>query len=244
MFEFDWTATHDEYIRIHWNDAMTSNPGTGTPAPNQVGQRNVGRRPDHFVGIRIKVPETELAKVRKEVLKRTPAIEGYMEELHKAHVTIGVLRLDTPEKLERCTGSFRKAAETLRGRDLFGHGGFRMVFDSLDMFGSRVLFLKPSEESSAGFREIRSTLFDGDMVEFDADTRDDYIPHLTIAKQTRWVSKSRNASIKPQMPADPSVYDGIDVDVRDVAVEVQLVKMRGEKEKDGYYKIIRTESLI
>jgi len=45
------------------------------------------------------------------------------------------------------------------------------------------------------------------------------------------------------MPKDVGVLDGIAVDVRAVAMTVELVRMRGEKEKDGYYKVLASESL-
>ena len=218
------------------------------PTPARRGRPSRPPRPDHFIGIRIHGGQA-LAEIRREILKRTPDIAGFMEEEVKAHVTLGVLRLDTPEKLARCTNEFKRSANTVREVGLFPSEGFRIAFRTFDMFDQRVLFLRPSDPCIAKLKELRSYLFDTAMSEFNADTRQDYKPHLTLAKRTRWVSKRREMpasglpKVPPTMPEDTTAYGDVVVDVDAVVASVELVQMRGEKEADGYYKIVASEPL-
>ena len=176
-----------------------------------------------------------------------------MEEPEKQHVTLGVLCLDTEDKVARCKAHFENGAKNLRERRLFPATGFEVSFDRFDMFGDRVLFLKPTEACIAKFREVRACLFDEHVSVFDTERwRREYNPHMTLAKRTGWVSKSRRVGSAgsgqqqqqvPEMPKDVGVLDGIAVDVRAVAMTVELVRMRGEKEQDGYYKVLASESM-
>ena len=76
-----------------------------------------------------------------------------------------------------------------------------------------------------------------------------YNPHLTLAKRTRWVSKRRETlasglpTLPPTMPDDTTAYGDVVVEVDAVVASVELVQMRGEKEADGYYKIVASEPL-
>ena len=159
-------------------------------------------------------------------------------------MTVGVLSLDTPEKVEQCVRDFSLAAKNLRETRLFTAQGFRITFDRFDMFDDRVLFLKPTEECIDQFRELRRCLFAEPMSVFDPECRPVYNPHMTLAKRTKWVSKRRPAELIPEMPKDVGVFDGIDVDVQSVVRTVELVQMRGQKEEDGYYRIIASEPLV
>ena len=203
---------------------------------------NPSGRPTHFIGIRVHAP-TALAEIRADIRKRSPGISGYMEEGCRAHVTLGVLRLDTDESVQRCVASFQRAASKLREGTVCPDGVFRLSFDGIGMFGSRVLFLKPSEASILQLREMRSCLFDEHVSEFDTDTRQEFNPHLTIAKQTRWVSKGRETdpSVATRMPEEPSVFDDMRVEVEACVRTVELVKMRGDKEYDGVRRLNNTK---
>jgi len=212
------------------------------PRPNSNPPKESGR-PTHFVGIRIAAP-TALNEIRAAVRQCSPGISGYMEEACKAHVTLGVLRLDTDECVQRCVADFRRAARKLRRekRALFPGGVLRASFDGFGMFGSRVLFLKPSEASISQLREMRACLLE------EVDMRQEFHefnPHLTIAKRTRWVSKRRatDSPVVTRMPDDASVFDDVRVQVEACVTSVELLKMRGDQEEDGYYKIEASEPL-
>ncbi len=201
------------------------------PRPNSNPPKESGR-PTHFVGIRIAAP-TALNEIRAAVRQCSPGISGYMEEACKAHVTLGVLRLDTDECVQRCVADFRRAARKLRRekRALFPGGVLRASFDGFGMFGSRVLFLKPSEASISQLREMRACLLD------EVDMRQEFHefnPHLTIAKRTRWVSKRRatDSPVVTRMPDDASVFDDVRVQVEACVTSVELLKMRGDQEED------------
>jgi len=211
-------------------------------ASKRAGRPEKPPRPDHFIGIRIREPRA-LGDIRSQIVKRSPAIAGYLEEVARSHVTLGVLRLDTPEKVARCAAHFKRAVTKLRARDLCPEEGFRIAFDSLDMFGNRVLFLKPTETSIARLMELRSMVFDEYVSEFDVECRREYNPYLTIAKQTPWVSKRRKGSVPPRMPDDTKPFDGIEVTFDTHVFTVELLQMRGEKEGDGCYKIVASERL-
>jgi 2'-5' RNA ligase len=219
-------------------------PLTGNK-PRQQSPRNDGNRPDHFVAVRVNSPQ--LNQLRHSIVTKTPEIKAYMEEPHNSHVTIGVVRLDTESKVNECTASFQRAADALRKRELFREtgGAFNMSFDAFDMFDTRVLYLKPTRDCAVLFDKLRECFFEeGVLADFDADTRRrEYRPHLTIAKKTRWIAKHRRVLGQAQMPTDPSIYDGIKVDIYASTLTIELLKMRGEKEADGYYKIISSQYL-
>ena len=195
---------------------------------------SMGRpRPDHFIGVRIR--SEGLDQVRADIRKLSPGIEGYEEEGCRAHVTLGVLRLDTEEKVERCVVHFQRAASKLREGNHFPAEGFRVSFDGIGMFGSRVLFLNPSKSSVMKLTDMRACLFDEHVSEFATEDKGrEYKPHLTIAKQTRRTSKrGKTGSVATRMPEDASVFGDVRVDVKASVTTVELVRMGSDKEEDG-----------
>ena len=227
-------ATFERILKPFWHAQAAGQMG---PRPDSHPPDG---RPTHFIGIRIVAP-TALAEIRAAARKCSPGISGYMEEGCRAHVTLGVLRLDTDECVQRCVADFRRAARKLRReRALFPGGVLRVSFDGIGMFGSRVLFLKPSEASISRLREMRACLLD--EVDMNQEFQE-FHPHLTIAKRTRWVSKRRatDSSAATRMPDDASVFDDVRVEVEACVTTVELLKMGSDKEEDGYYKIEASE---
>ncbi|CAH1782947.1 unnamed protein product [Owenia fusiformis] len=224
----DAAADSDGYDSDDSDDGINIHVGANIQPHGDYWQDKL--RPNHFLALRITDEE-----IRKNILDVQDAIldveDRYAECVIPAgalHVTLCVLGLDTPDQVGHAVDflhHYHEEIKTMVAKDL------SLTFKGVGTFFDRVLYAEPiPNQGLINIVEYLKTL----CKENGIDVRDnhDFVPHLTIMKVTRPVSRELGTK-----EIDPQLYSGMhDIEFGEQKFDtIHLCSMAEQRQEDGFY---------
>ncbi|XP_022111502.1 A-kinase anchor protein 7-like [Acanthaster planci] len=143
----------------------------------------LAHRPNYFLAIPITHPVILrwVSDIQDAICERDPHLKDFSISLHKLHITLCTMHLDSEEEISKATSLFKSLEEEVSS---LLSPVTKLQFQSLDQFphSTRVLFAPP--ENSPVLMKL-SKMFTKQLEGGDinlAGTREKYIPHMSILK--------------------------------------------------------------
>jgi 2'-5' RNA ligase len=152
------------------------------PRGPRPGSRPDRKAPTHFLAIRIVFESVvkSVLDVQSKLVQLDPNLQRDLIKSPKLHMTLCVMTLDTPDRIEEAKKRLQSSAEVLKRH--YPANGPRLDFTALSHFRNRILFLEAAEDlERAKLKQFVRDLvshFDGIAT---VENRD-WTPHVTIYK--------------------------------------------------------------
>ncbi|XP_015272852.1 PREDICTED: leukocyte receptor cluster member 9 [Gekko japonicus] len=188
------------------------------------------RRPTHFVAIQITGSKTREAvrHVQKALCQVRPDLAQFCVPLATLHLTLCLLRLDTPEDIYRAVTALRELQANSR-RLL--PPALLLSFQGVEAFHSHVLYMRPASTAELGTlaHVLEDAFCRKDLTVILPPSKDKF--HLTVVK----IPPGKQG---PQLPEDSSWIPPVE-DLGTEAVEaLYLCEARQGRRTDGFYTTV------
>lgn len=195
-------------------------------------------RPDSFLAVQLSQHHAVVDAVRKvqaSLTKQNAEMQRVCVAPAKVHITLGVMRLDAPEKLE-------KAERILQGlrEKLATNSPFSITLEGLSTFRNEVLFLDVAKNNG---KETLIDLAECVQNEFSKEglmvlEKRPFNPHATIAKMSKVPPFKRKKLLGTNKFPAETYEEHLDVSAGGVQVSaIQLCSMKLPADSSGYYHV-------
>ena len=189
-------------------------------------------RANFFIAARIRNEDTvnNLKRVADYMISREEVLSECCNIPEKYHLTLCVLKLDSPSDIVDAVSSMKRVAS--KNLPLV-----TMKLEGLDNFRQRVLFARI--EKNDNLSNLRKCLVD-ELVSGTIADKYSFVPHVTIAKLSRPVSRLRRNNF-----IDQYLYLKFEDDEfgTETITDLYLCEMGSAREEDGFYKCAGEVSL-
>ncbi|XP_060111639.1 leukocyte receptor cluster member 9 [Heteronotia binoei] len=198
--------------------------------PESRDSRDHKQRPTHFVAIQITNSTTREAvrHLQRVLCKVRPDLAEFCVPLGTLHLTLCLLRLDTPEDIYR-------AVVVLQELQASSHRllppALLLSFQGVEAFHSHVLYMRPASVAELGIlaHSLEDAFCRKDLTVIHPPSKDKF--HLTVAKIPP-------RKLGPQLPADSTWIPSIE-DLGTQAVEAICLCEAGQgRRTDGFYTTV------
>nr|XP_056720236.1 leukocyte receptor cluster member 9 [Euleptes europaea] len=185
------------------------------------------QRPTHFIAIQVTGPETREAAARfqRALCKSRPDLAQFCVPLATLHLTLCLLRLDTPEEIHGAIVALRELQAD--NRRLLPPA-LLLSFQGVETFHSRVFYMCPGSVAELGTlaRVLAEAFRRQGLTVIDPPSKDKF--HLTVVKIPP-------GKLRPKLPADSSWLPPVE-DLGTQAVEaIGLCEVGRGRTTDGFY---------
>lgn len=201
-------------------------------ADNEEEEYDLSERANFFIAARIHNAET--VQKLKEVSDYMKSKDELLSECcvlpEMFHLTLCILKLDSPGDVVDAVSAIKKVAS--KNLPLV-----TLTLDGLDNFRQRVLYARVQKNEDLFI--LRKHLID-ELVSSTVTDKFSFVPHVTIAKLSRPVSRLRHSNY-----IDQYLYLKFEDDEfgSDTITELYLCEMGSERRDDGFYKCAAEVSL-
>lgn len=209
--------------------------------------------PNYFIGIRLNCPifQQKIESIQDEVKAKSPRLSRCMTSSRKLHITSFVLELRSPMDIEQAIYSFESCASSIKAL-IDGVSDKVLQFDSLNRFGSSVLFAAPVMDDNLLCLKDISTLVGKSFNEIGLLSSDQvrklssWKPHVTIAKTS--ADRSKAGRMLKILTSDYESCSCANIFSKESPAivpftTIDLLSMQ-EVDDDGYYRKLASISLV
>ncbi|XP_054848313.1 leukocyte receptor cluster member 9-like [Eublepharis macularius] len=185
--------------------------------------------PTHFVAIQVTSSETREAvrHFQRALCNVRPDLAKFCVPLATLHLTLCLLRLDTPEEIYRAVVALQELQAN--SRRLLPPASL-LSFQGVETFHSHVLYMCPASVPELGIlaRNLEDAFRKKDLTVICPSSKDKF--HLTVVKIPPGKSE-------PQLPADSSWIPTIE-DLGTQAIQTICLCDTGQGRTDGFYTTV------
>lgn len=197
-------------------------------------------RPNHFVAIHIHDPEilVNMGSIQDHIRSKDPRLVQCFIPLSALHVTLAMLRLNGEDQISDCVRALHDARFKLG--HFFTPNPMYLEFDCLGNFNQRVLFAKPKRDENflKFIQELQDHLLNKGINVYHSF---DYVPHLTVLKMSRPMTKILNSYYIDQLTYIEKEQAHVGKQVCDRMYLCEISEMR---DVDGFYRNLTSVSLV
>lgn len=213
--------------------------GQSQKKQNDAKRRYDGKKPDSFLAIQLAQHPTVVDAVRNiqaSLTRHNPQLQRVCVVPTKVHLTLGVMRLDTPEKLQKATAVLKGLKTTLK----WVAAPLSFNLKGLSTFRNEVIFLEVAEDDRREALTKLATCVQNEFVNeglMEPEQRP-FTPHVTIAKMSKVPPKARKKVLGATKFPTEAYEEHLNVNAGEVqASNVQLCSMDLPPGDSGYYHI-------
>ncbi|CAB4056287.1 unnamed protein product [Lepeophtheirus salmonis] len=177
-------------------------------------------RSTHFIAIQVKDPQilSGIEEVQNSVREHEEILRDCCMDNRLIHLTLEMLRLDGNEEIE-------------------------LQIEGLGTFGQRVLYAKVNPTDQMLFNQLHSIILSAikeSSPKVKTTNKFEYVPHITITKVSRPISKIRHSKYIPG-----SYYSQFDQKSfgKFVVDNIKLCVIENDRGSDGFYRTLNTIEL-
>ena len=197
------------------------------------------QRPDSFLAIQLSQHHAVVDAVRKvqaSLTKQNAEMQRVCVAPAKVHITLGVMRLDAPEKLEKA----KSVLQGLREKLALTNGPFFITLEGLSTFRNEVLYLNVAEADGKGMLMSLAECVQNEFLKegLMVSEKRSFKPHATIAKMSKVPPFGRKKLLgTTKFPAE-TYEEHLNVSAGRVQVSaIQLCSMELPADVSGYYHV-------